>query len=316
MRSNGCARVRPARLRDGARIGVVNPAYWLDDDRLQRATSVFEQLGFELVLGRSTKLRSDIYAGSPEDRAADIMAMFADPDIDAIVCARGGYGVNRVLPLLDYDLIARHPKIFVGYSDVTGALCSIAAKSRLVTFHGPMLTTYGEQTVDYNLQTFRQVLSGDRDVRVHSTASCKARVLRPGLARGPLWGGNLTLISTRLGTPDQVDLGGALLFLEDIGEKLYAIDRQLVHLRSSGSLERITGLVIGEMLEVGDTEVPFGKNVDEIVLDVFGDMDVPIVSNFPCGHGDCQATLPLSHEVVLDATDDDPFLRIPEPPVA
>lgn len=306
---------RPARLRDGARIGIVNPAYWLEDERLQRALGVFEDAGFEVVTGRTTRLRENIYAGSPRERAADIMAMFTNPDVDAIVCARGGYGGNRVLPLLDYEVIRAHPKIFVGYSDTTGLLTSIAQRSGLVTFHGPMLTTWGSRTLDYNLATLRRVLSGAANQRIDAPADCAPRVLRPGVARGPLWGGNLTLINTRLGTPDQIDLDGAVLFIEDIDEKLYAFDRMLLHLRATGSLERIAGLVVGEMLEMGDSEVPFGKDVDDIVLDVCGDLDIPIVSHFPCGHGHYQATLPVSHEVVLDASDTAAFILIPEPPV-
>ena len=308
--------IRPARLQDSARIGIVSPAYWLDDERLQRAIKVFEAEGFVVVPGESTRLRQDIFAGSPEARAADIMAMFTDPSVDAIVCARGGYGGNRVLPLLDYDVIRDNPKIFIGYSDTTGALASIAQRAGLVTFHGPMLTTWGRKTVEYNMATLRRVLSGEADVRIDPAPECPARVLRPGKANGKLWGGNLTLVNARLGTPDQIDCDGAILLIEDIDEKLYAFDRMLVHLRSTGSLEHIAGLIVGEMLEMGDSDVPFGKDVDEIVLDVCGDLDIPIVSNFPCGHGDCQATLPISHEVVLDATGEQPFILIPESPVS
>jgi len=181
---------KPKRLSAGARIGVVNPAWWLKPERLQRAVSVFAGLGFEMVLGNSTTLTDNQYAGTPEERAADIMAMFADPSIDAIVCARGGYGGNRVLPLLDYEVIRANPKIFVGYSDITGYLSSISQRSGLISFHGPMLSTFGEQTIRYNLDIFRQVLSGERALRIPSTAACRARTLRPGVARGPLWGGN------------------------------------------------------------------------------------------------------------------------------
>jgi muramoyltetrapeptide carboxypeptidase len=310
------SQIRPARLKPGATLGIVNPAYWLEDERMQRATNVFEERGYKLVHGASTQLRQDIYAGSPEERARDIMSMFEDPSIDAIICARGGYGGNRVLPLLDYEVIRANPKIFCGYSDITGALTSIAQLSGLVTFHGPMLTTYGTQTIDYNLDTFERVLSGEAGAELRSTPECEARVLRKGIARGPLWGGNLTLINVRLGTPGQIDTRDAILFIEDIDEMLYAFDRAMLQLRESGSLEHIQGLVIGEMLEMGDTKVPFGKTVEDIVLDVCSDLDIPIVSNFPCGHGDYQATLPVSHEAVLDASGDEPVITIPEPPVA
>ncbi len=307
--------LRPERLSAGARIGVVSPSYWIEPERLQRAVKVFEGQGYELVLGPSTGLKQDKFAGSPEARAADIMAMFRDPYIDAIVCARGGYGGNRVLPLLDYELIREHPKIFVGFSDVTGLLASMAQRSGLVTFHGPMLTTYGRQTEAYNLETFQRVLSGEAGVKVEAPPGCPPRVLRPGTARGPLLGGNLSLVEERLGTRGQIDTRGAILFLEEIDECLHSFDRMMLHLREAGALEHIHGLVLGEMLEMSDTAEPFGKDTDEIVLDVCDGLDIPVISNFPCGHGRFQATLPVFHEVEIHATGDDVHILIPEPPV-
>lgn len=307
---------RPKSLRPGARIGVVSPAYWLEQERLERALGVFESLGYEMVPGKSTELRENRYAGSPEERAADLMAMFADPAIDAILCARGGYGGNRVLPLLDFDVICQHPKIFVGFSDITGFLVDFARKCGFVTFHGPMMTTFGKQTLDYNIETFQRVLSGEDNVVVGSPAGHEARTLKPGRARGPLWGGNLTLLIERLGTPDRVDTRGAILFIEDIDEELYALDRMMVHLKKSGSLDAIRGLVVGELVEMKDSGGPFGKSVEEIVLDACDGLDIPIISNFPCGHGDYQATLPVSHTVEIRADGDDPCILIPQSPVA
>ena len=280
--------IKPRKLRPGARIGIVNPAYWLEEERLQRAVGVFEELGYEIAWGRTTALQENQCAGSPVERAEDIMAMFEDPSIDAIICARGGYGGNRVLPLLDYDVIRANPKIFVGYSDITGLLTSFAQNSGLITFHGPMLSTFGKQTMPYNLDIFQRVLSGQDNIKIESTPDCQARCLKPGRARGPLWGGNLTLVIERLGTDTQINTAGAILLLEDIDEKLYAFERMMLHLKSSGSLAQIKGLIIGEMLEMGDSTTPFGKTTDEIVLDVCGDLEIPIISNFPCGHGDYQ----------------------------
>ena len=307
--------IKPRKLKAGARIGIVNPAYWLEAERLQRALEVFKEMGYELVLGKSTGLREHQCAGSAAERAEDIMAMFEDSSIEAIICARGGYGANRVLPLLDYDIIRANPKIFIGYSDITGLLTSIAQKSGLITFHGPMLSTFGKQTRRYNLDTFQQVLSGQENIRVLSAPRCQALCLAPGIARGPLWGGNLTLVIERLGTADQLETAGSILLLEDIDEKLYAFERMMLHLKSSGSLDQIKGLVIGEMLEMGDSKTPFGKTTDEIVLDVCVDLDIPIISNFPCGHGDYQATLPISHEVEMHADEINPHILIPASPV-
>ena len=308
--------IRPRKLEAGARIGIVNPAYWLEPERMQRAVDVFRGLEYELVLGKTTSLQENKYAGSPEQRAADIMAMFEDPTIDAIICARGGYGGNRVLPLLDYEIIRNNFKIFVGYSDITGFLTSFAQKSGLVSFHGPMLSTYGKQTIQYNLDMFHLLLSGQSNIQITSPSTCKARTLKPGIASGPLWGGNLSLVNERLGTGDQIDTAGSILLLEDIDERLYAVERMMLHLKNSGSLNNIKGLLIGEMLEMGDSEVPFGKNTDEIVLDVCGDLDIPIISNFPCGHGDYQATLPVSHHVEIHANEDNPYILVPESPVS
>ncbi len=308
--------IKPNRLMPGARIGVVNPAYWLEDDRIQRAVGVFENLGYEIVLGKSTCLRENQCAGTPQERADDIMAMFKDPSIDAIICARGGYGGNRVLPLLDYNIIRQNPKIFIGYSDITGFITSFAQKSGLISFHGPMLTTYGKRTIQYNLDTFHKVLSGQDDIGITSTTACQARCLKPGVASGPLWGGNLTLVNERLGTQDQIDTAGSILLIEDIDEKLYAFDRMMLHLKHSGSLGHIKGLIVGEMLEMGDSKVPFGKTTDEIVLDICGDLDIPIISNFPCGHGEYQATLPISHEVEIYAGEENCHIVIPESPVS
>ena len=308
--------IRPKRLQDGNRLGIVSPAYWLEPERLERAMGVFTGLGYEVVAGESTRLRQDKYAGSPEARAADIMAQFRDDSIDAIICARGGYGGNRVLPLLDYDVIRQNPKIFVGYSDITGFLASFAQRSGLVSFHGPMLTTYASRTIEYNLDTFQRVLSGEDGVRVEDTPECPARVLESGMARGALWGGNLSLIIERLGTADQIDLNGAILLLEDIDEKLHAFDRMLLQLRNSGCLDGVRGVLLGEMLEMGDGSDGFGKTPDEIAMDSLGDLGIPVISNFPCGHGHYQATLPIGHDVELHADPADPHLRIPQSPVS
>jgi len=306
--------VKPKRLVSGATIGVVSPAYWMEPEKLQRAVQYFTGLGFNVVLGESNQLRENIYAGSPEARAADIMKMFQDQSIDAIICCRGGYGGNRVLPLLDYEVIRNNPKIFIGFSDITGFLSSMAQRSGLVCFHGPMMTNYGNEPFQYNLDSFLEVLSGKENIRINSLSECSARTLVEGSARGELWGGNLSLIIERLGTEGQIDTKDKILLIEEVGEKLYAFDRMMLQLKNSGSLQGIRGLLFGEMTEMGDTKVPFGKDTDGIIMDVCGDLGVPIISNFPSGHGDYIATLPIGHEIEINAVDE-PYLLIQESPV-
>ncbi|PHS15939.1 MAG: hypothetical protein COA86_13065 [Kangiella sp.] len=313
--------IKPKRLQVGSRIGIVNPAYWLETDKLQHAVKVFESLGYELVLGKSTQYRENRFAGTPQQRADDIMSMFTDESIDAIICCRGGYGGNRVLPLLDYDVIRTNPKIFVGFSDITGFLCSISQQSNLVTFHGPMLTTFSNATIsktaiEYNIKTLIQVLSGESNIKLYSPQECPARTLKTGTASAPLLGGNLCLIIERLATQDQLNTDGCILFLEDVGEEIYTFERMMLHLKNSGSLDSIKGLIIGEMVDITDKhDVSFGKTVDEVVLSVCEGVDIPIISNFPCGHGDYQSTLPVSHCIELYANETEPYILIPESPV-
>jgi len=307
--------IKPSALKPNATIGIVSPSSWLNEPDLKTAVSVFENKGYKLVLGESVFLKEFTYAGTPQERADDINNMFANPDIDAIICARGGYGANRVLPLLDYDLIQKNPKIFMGYSDITAFLISITQKTGLVTFHGPMLTTFKKGMVNYNFDLMNNILVGSESVTIQSPSELSACILKSGKAIGPLWGGNMCLLINRLGTPDQLDTDGGILFIEDIDEYLYAFDRMLIQMKKAGMFENIKGLIIGELIDMKDYDDPFGKSTDEIIMDVCGDLDFPIISNFPCGHGIYQATLPISIPVQLNANSNSPSLTLLESPV-
>ncbi len=307
--------IKPPALKHNATIGIVSPSSWMNESDLRIAVSVFENKGYKLVLGESVFLRDNTYSGNPQERADDINGMFANSDIDAIICARGGYGANRVLPLLDYDLIKANPKIFMGYSDITAYLTSISQKTGLVTFHSPMLSSFKKGLVDFNFDLMEKTVFGNESVTIQAPPELQTRVLKSGKAEGPLWGGNMCLLINRLGTTDQLDTEGAILFIEDINEYLYAFDRMMVHMKKAGMFDNIKGLIIGELLEMKDDAEPFGKSTDEIVLDVCGDLDIPIISNFPCGHGIFQATLPISVPVQLDANSGSPSLTFLESPV-
>jgi muramoyltetrapeptide carboxypeptidase len=308
--------LKPKSLKRGHRIGVVSPSYWLEKKGLGNAVTVFQKKGYEVQLGDSIYLKDGPFAGTPQQRANDINQMFSDPNIDAIFCARGGYGANRVLPLLDYDLIQSKPKIIMGYSDITAFLTSITQKTGLVTFHGPMLSTFKNTLVPYNLDTLVNVLSGKEDIRIVEPNELKPNILKFGKAIGPLWGGNMCLLVNRLGTKNQLNTDGVILFIEDVDENLYAFDRMLFHMKEAGMLENIRGLIVGELTEMKDEIIPFGKTTDEIILDVCGDLNIPIVTNFPCGHGNYQATLPISLPVELRADNNFVELLFLESPVS
>ena len=294
--------IKPKPIKVNSTIGVVSPSYWLDENVLKNTVKFFTDIGYNIKISKSNSLQLGPFAGTPQERADDLHRMFADPKIDAIMCARGGYGANRVLPMLDYDLIRKNPKIFIGYSDITAYLTSITQKTNLVTFHGPMLTTYKKSWINYNYNLMNRVLTGENNINIDPPQSLKTRILKDGAASGPLWGGNMSLLINRLGTSDALNTNGVILFLEDIDEYLYSFERMLVQMRTSGMFDQINGLIIGELEDIRDQEVRFGRGTDEIILDICGDLDIPIVSNFPCGHGKYQATLPISITTEINTT--------------
>ncbi len=307
--------IKPKQLKHGNHIGVISPSYWFEKEDISMTMGYFEKKGYSMVQGKSNSMKWGPFAGEPQKRADDIHCMFSDRNIDAIICARGGYGANRVLPLLDYDIIRKNPKIFMGFSDITAYLTSITQKTGLVTFHSPMLISYKKRFVNYNFHLMEQVLSGETDIKIEYPKSLSPRILNPGSASGPIWGGNMTLLINRLGTSDHIDTDGVILFIEDLDEYLYAFERMLIHMQTAGMLKKIAGLIIGELHDLKDQDVGFGRDSDQIVMDICSELDIPIISNFPCGHGIYQATLPISVPVELNAIGQKPFLKLLEPAV-
>jgi len=292
--------IKPKTLQKNATIGIVSPSYWLEEAILNKTTKFFINLGYKIKIGASNNLQCGPFAGTPQERADDLHRMFTDPDVDAVICARGGYGANKVLPLLDYDLIRKNPKIFIGYSDITAYLTSITQQTNLVTFHGPMLSTYKKSWVDYNYNLMNRVLTGENNINIKTPESLKTRILKDGKGSGPIWGGNMCLLINRLGTRDALNTNGIILFIEDIDEYLYSFERMIVQMRTAGMFDKINGLIIGELMDMKDQEIKFGRTTDQIILDICGDLDIPIISNFPCGHGKYQATFPISIKTEID----------------
>ena len=304
--------IKPKELKPNSTIGIISPSYWLDDKILKKTSKYFTDLGYNIILGPSNFLRYGPFAGTPQDRAKDIHAMFKNPKVDAIICARGGYGANKVLPLLDYDLIKNNPKIFLGYSDITAFLLSISQKTELITFHGPMLSSFEENFIDYNYLRMLKVLQLNNKQKIFSSPTSPVKVLKSGIGRGRIWGGNMTLLINRLGTPNALFTENIILFLEDVNEYLYSFERNLIQMYESKMLNNINGLIIGELYNFKDEPVPFNKNTDEIVMDICNKLDIPIISNFPCGHGKYQCTLPISVPVELNTTSSKPYIEILE----
>jgi muramoyltetrapeptide carboxypeptidase len=282
-----------------------------EPERIRFAIDTVESLGFKVKPGTHLYDRDGYLAGSDAARAADLNAMFADDDVDAIWCVRGGYGASRILPALDYALMQRKPKALIGYSDITALHVAIHRHAGLVTFHGPVAF---RAFTPYSLGELKRVLwTGETPVRLggpppfdraEGRVDWENRVatLVPGRARGRLLGGNLCLMSHLCGTPYFPDLRGAILFLEDVEEAYYRIDRMLTQLWLSGALAGVAGVAFGKFTNC--TSSPFflqNRPLDDILAERCRALGVPAVSGIMVGHIEDQTTLPVGCMAELDA---------------
>jgi muramoyltetrapeptide carboxypeptidase len=313
---------KPARLTYGDTIGIIAPASAPPDPKnIDRSVAALERLGFKPKLAPNVRRRWGFLAGSDRDRADDLMKMFDDRKVKAIICLRGGYGTARLLPRLDYRAIRANPKIFVGYSDITSLHCAFLAKSNLVSFHGPMLNSdfVKQDLPDFTLQSFLKTLmqpSAPGSIR----AGYKKKtitILRRGIVSGPLMGGNITLLCAALGTPWQPSFKNQVLFFEDLDEVPYRFDRMLTQMLNAGLLQQVAGIAIGVNANCHDPKAKHAKEYRQTLEDVFKDrllpLKVPVVAGLPFGHIPLNATLPIGVRVTLDALKGD--LTIDEPAV-
>lgn len=302
--------LRPPRLAPGARVALVAPAGpLLERDDLVRAVALAEALGFVPELGEHAADRHGYLAGRDDARLADLQRAIADPRIDAIWCLRGGYGVTRILDDLDLSPLRARPKALVGFSDITALLLAAYATTGLVAFHGPVAR---RPMTAFTRRAFERVLTRAEAAGPLETLPAPEGVLVPtanrivalteGVAAGRLVGGNLSLLHCLIGTPWFPRLDGAILFLEDVNEKLYTVDRMLAHLRSIGALARLAGVAVGQFTDLTRSAADGALGLDEVLATYFGPLGVPVAAGFPIGHIDDQWTLPVGVEAELDAT--------------
>jgi muramoyltetrapeptide carboxypeptidase len=298
---------KPARLEPGMTVALVAPASNVaENEDLEAALDLVRSLGFRARPSPNLRRRRQYLAGTDAERAADLNAAFADPAVDAIFCLRGGYGSARLLPRLDYAAIAANPKVLLGYSDITALLNAIRLRTGLVTFHGPIA---GQNFSPYTHEEYRRVLVAGEAGRIAAPPPIEPRPgfverenrltrIVPGRADGPLVGGNLTLLVHLLGTPFEPDFEGAILFLEDVDEPPYSVDRMLTHLWLSGRLERVAGIAFGKF-----TEADYDGNtlsIEEVLRDRCEPLGIPTLRGLMIGHVEDQTVVPLGVRARLD----------------
>jgi muramoyltetrapeptide carboxypeptidase len=293
----------------GGTIGIVSPAspYTYYSDVL-KGIAWWEDHGYHVKLAQGALERTDYFAGSPERRANDLAALFADAQVEAIQCLRGGFGSAEVIPLLDFRVIEANPKPFIGFSDITALHCAIQHFTGLATFYGPSLTSLGDPALpDFTATRLLAVLAGETTgLFPRNPSDPFLQVLAPGKASGRLVGGCLSDLMHTLGTPWEFDLDEAIFAFEEVGSSPHGIERALLQLAQAGKLKRVRGIVIGDLVgcewsDGGGAPWPRTKTLPEVLEDRLGALGVPVLYGFPFGHGNLFATLPLGVQATLDA---------------
>jgi muramoyltetrapeptide carboxypeptidase len=298
--------IKPKRLKQGDTVGVIAPASGLSSEDFDKALQNLADLGFKTKVGKYARSRNGFLAGTDKERLEDLHWAFGDKEIDAVWCVRGGYGVSRLLPDVDYKLIKKNPKIFIGYSDITALHLAISQNCGLVTFHGPVaasvFSNYAKNHVVNVLMNpsapYKIELSPDNVAKESNLF--KTEVITKGKAIGKLIGGNLSLLSALAGTPFALrNLKGKILFIEDVGEQPYRIDRMLTQLRQSVDLRSLAGIALGVFEDCNPKDAT-SQSLIEVLKDRLGDLGIPVIYGLSFGHIRDQFTLPVGIEAELD----------------
>ena len=273
----------PAYLQPGDTVGIVCPAGYMAKEKAQTCIDVLQEWGYKVKTGKTLGSASGNYfSGTDEERLQDLQEMLDDNTVQAILCGRGGYGVGRIIDRINFKSFKKKPKWIIGFSDITVLHSHIYSNYKIATMHAPMAAAFNDEGFrnEYVL-SLKKALEGKK-----AKYSCVPHVFNnKGEAVGELVGGNLALLANITGTPSQLKTKGRILFIEDVGEYLYSIDRMFYQLKRSGQLDKLAGLIIGGFTDMKDTERPFGKTLEEIIHELVSEYDYPVCFNFPVSHG-------------------------------
>jgi muramoyltetrapeptide carboxypeptidase len=294
--------IRPPALQKGETIGVVAPSYAPRPGWLARGVKALERAGYGVILDPEIAQLRRFQRAEDERRAENLMRMWLDPRVKAVIGGTGGYGAVRMIPYLDPEIFRRNPKAFVGYSDITVLHLWLARRAGLRVFHGPTVDDLVPGTRDATMASLLTALTTPRPAA--RIGRDHARVVRPGRAVGRLMGGNLALVQQTIGTPYEIDTRDAILFFEETRDPMSYVDERLVHLRNAGLLRHLKGIVIGQLSLDRSEEDEF----EDFLLDLVSDLDVPIITDFPAGHEVPNLTLPIGTEVELVAEGETGYL--------
>lgn len=293
--------ITPAPIKQGDKIRIVSPAGKLKKERVLPAVNWLREKGYRVELGKYVFSSYFQFSGTDDQRLSDLQEAFNDPDTSAIICARGGYGTVRIIEQLDFIEFKKHPKWLVGYSDIT-ILHLVLNKLEIASVHGTMPPFFFDEKVggNENLNSLMKLISGENIVYEFMSEAKQ----RKGKASGELIGGNLSIVTSLLGSKYEIETANKILFIEDIDEYLYQIDRMMFQLKYAGKLEKLAGLVVGDFTNLKDNDDPFGQTVEEIIWDAVKDYDFPVSFGLNAGHGDLNLALSFGSEWELNVLDE------------
>jgi len=301
--------IKPARLKAGDKLAIVAPGSYISEEELQDSIKNINLLGFEAAYSEKVLLQSGYFAGTDKDRAEDLMEKFSDKSVKGIVCARGGYGCARILPMLDYNVIRSNPKVLIGYSDITALLYGIYQKSGLITFHGPVGTsTFNE----YSVNNFNNVLINPKNNSKFNNSNSGENenvygvtTIVEGKSKGRFVGGNLSIMVSLIGTEYDVDYSGKIIFIEEVGEEPYRIDRMLTQLLQAEKFNNAAGIMMGifRKCEVKKESDLTAKSFTlmEVLKDRFANLKMPVIYGMSFGHVKDKFTIPFGAYAEIDA---------------
>lgn len=284
----------PSYIKKGDKIGIVSTARRISKEEIYPAVKIFKEWGLEVVLGKHLFEEYNQFAGTDEQRTADLQQMLDEISVKAIICARGGYGTVRIIDKLNFSNFIKKPKWIAGYSDVTVLHSHIHSNFGIETLHSTMPLNISENKfTEESLESFRKALFGEKITYSLKTSSLS----RKGKAEGILVGGNLSILYSLIGTKSDINTNGKILFIEDLDEYLYHIDRMMMNLKRAGKFKNLAGLIVGGMSEMNDNKIPFGKTANKIIAETVEEYNYPVCFDFPAGHKNDNRVLILGREI-------------------
>lgn len=292
--------ITPPYLKKGDTIGIVCPAGYMEANRVNTCVATLQEWGYQVKLGKTVGGSSTTYfSGTDEERLNDFQQMLDDDDVKAILCGRGGYGTGRIIEAMRFKKFKKQPKWIIGYSDITVLHNHLYTNYKVSSLHSPMAGAFNDEGYknEYVL-SLKNVLAGKKI----KYAAGGHELNRPGQAKGELVGGNLALLAHLTGTGSDIKTKGRILFIEDVGEQLYNIDRMMYQMKRSGKLSKLAGLIFGGFTETKDTDRPFGKTVHQLLQDIIAEYDYPVCFDFPVSHTDRNYALKVGVAYTLKVT--------------